>query len=910
MELARFFGFLHPALVHFPLVLLLISVGLEAVGFFGRNPRFTWAAQITLLVGTTATLFAFVAGNFAEVWAARDGIPQDPMEYHELLATITSWTFVFLTAGRLFLGASRNRKWMGAYLAAAVCACGLLIATGHQGAMLVYNHGAGVHAAGLPPLATHEDMAVLLQKQEPDALFYSNKMHHVFGVMVMLLALTLLVDNISTVWGERLRRFAPLLLLAGGVFLMIFSDQDAWPLYQVRPFRPWSDKEVLMHKTYAILMLLAGTRGLWQWVKERRGQRGLEERRARGERAASDAGRQLYARMMAIFALVGGGLLFTHVHSNAPYANVAAGVYIHHTVMGFLALCIGAVKLIEDALIQARAERSAETASYDTSGVDEPRSGASSFHPENTRAAAPPTPAVASSASRLPRILMWAYPILMLIESVFLINYNEGLPWFLGYGNLALSAPHQGLIAPLGRDRAEFVYDPATQRMDFYILNQGDPTPHPIRTARAQALVKVGTDTTVVDLIALHDNAAPDASGRAAPDLASHFTGTASFLRGAGLFQAQALIAPPDAPPNATSLVADFEPWVDQNLTRPHSRLAWVCPMHSAEGANAQGVCRVCGMNLVPNRPSRPANKLNDDMYRMDLAMYAAGPGDSALLQTSRPGTPPSVQSHNAAPLPRAIAAAPAPRSAMDKQYDTQTNSAAAAPDDLFARLTPIAQPVARQPVTLRLTPRRTDGKPLAGLDVVHTKKLHLIIASRDLSFFDHVHPLPRPDGSLTLDYAFPHAGEFLLYADCTPTGDRNQVFRIPVTVAGAAPAPRPLVVTPAQARTFGAYRVALTLTPDPPQPSDETTLTFTLSKNGVPVTDLQPFLGAGGHCVILSEDTRNYLHSHPLDMGGTRFGPAVTFHAQFPRRGVYKIWGQFQHEGRPLTADFTVQVP
>ena len=89
---------------------------------------------------------------------------------------------------------------------------------------------------------------------------------------------------------------------------------------------------------------------------------------------------------------------------------------------------------------------------------------------------------------------------------------------------------------------------------------------------------------------------------------------------------------------------------------------------------------------------------------------------------------------------------------------------------------------------------------------------------SRDLSFFDHVHPLPQPDGSLTLDYAFPHAGEFLLYADCTPTGDRNQVFRIPVTVTGTARAAQPLVVTPAQARTFGAYRVALTLTPDPPQ--------------------------------------------------------------------------------------------
>ena len=824
MEVARFFGFLHPALVHFPLVLLLVSVLLEAIGFFGRDRRFTWAAQITLILGTTATLFAFVAGNFAEVWAARDGIPQDPMEYHELLATITSWTFVFLTAGRLFLGVGANRKGMAVYLVAAAAACVLLGVTGHQGAMLVYNHGAGVHAAGLPPLATHEDMAVLLQKQDPDALFYSNKMHHIFGGMVMILSLMLLVDMVSTKWGERLRRFAPLLLLAGGAYLMIFSDQDAWPLYQVHPFRPWSDKEVLMHKTYATLMLLFGLRGLWQWGKEIRGKREQGTGKRGGTAANGGEGRQLHARMMAIFALIGGGLLFTHVHSNAPYANVAAGVYIHHTAMGCIALLIGAVKLIEDALQQQRVETAPSF------GV-QAQHGLVLLDDDTTLPSSPrPTPA----HSLLPRFLAWAYPCLMLIESIFLINYNEGLPWFLGYGNLALTAPHHGLIAPLGRDRAEFVYDPATQRLDFYVLNQGNNGLHSVRAQSAQALVKVGTDTTAIDLT-------PDVPAGGT----SHFMGTASFLRNVPLFQVQALVRPVGTAPAAAPLVADFEPWVDQRLTLPHSQAAYVCPMHESEGANAPGTCRICGMNLVRSKPARKWNRLHDDAFKMDFALT--------------PGNMP---------------------------------------------------PTAGQTVTMTFTPRQSDGRPIAGLDVVHTKKLHLLIASRDLSFFDHVHPELQPDGSLTLDYVFPHGGEYLLYADCTPTGDRNQVFRIPVQVNGATPAPRPLVVTAAQGRTFGPYRVALTMTPDPPQSSDETQLTFTLSKDGLPLTDIEPFLGAGGHCVILSEDTQGYLHSHPFDMGGDRFGPSLTFHARFPRPGVYKIWGQFRHEGKPLTADFTVRVP
>src|SRR5438309_12009022 len=85
VELGRFFGFIHPALVHFPLVLLLISIGLECAGFVRRDMRPAWAAQLLLVLGTASMLFAFVAGNFAEIWAARDGIPQEPIERHELL---------------------------------------------------------------------------------------------------------------------------------------------------------------------------------------------------------------------------------------------------------------------------------------------------------------------------------------------------------------------------------------------------------------------------------------------------------------------------------------------------------------------------------------------------------------------------------------------------------------------------------------------------------------------------------------------------------------------------------------------------------------------------------------------------------------------------------------------------------
>ena len=397
-------------------------------------------------------------------------------------------------------------------------------------------------------------------------------------------------------------------------------------------------------------------------------------------------------------------------------------------------------------------------------------------------------------------------------------------------------------------------------------------------------------------------------------------------------------------------LVADFEPWVDKRLTAPHTWMAYVCPMHPAQGAAAPGVCPVCGMALTPNKPNRPWNKLHDDAYRLDFAMFAAdtprqtafhtqlssrrymeirmrngvvihephhhygaspsvfGQASIKQGQTPKSGMPPTAQEG----LPPQAYEPDGPHTHEDyfqegseTQFDTQTG----VPNPAAPSIMSLTSPAAGQTVTLLLRPLKANGEPLAGLDVVHTKKMHLIIASSDLSFFDHVHPVEYA-GGMSLDYVFPRGGDYVLYADCKPTGDRTQVFRIPVHVNGPIPAPQPLVVTPAPARVFGAYRVALTMTPDPPQRNDETQLTFAVSKNGVPVTDLEPFLGAGGHCVILSADTQGYLHSHPLEMGGSRFGPNVTFHAQFPRAGVYKIWGQFQHEGKPLIADFTIRVP
>ena len=87
-----------------------------------------------------------------------------------------------------------------------------------------------------------------------------------------------------------------------------------------------------------------------------------------------------------------------------------------------------------------------------------------------------------------------------------------------------------------------------------------------------------------------------------------------------------------------------------------------------------------------------------------------------------------------------------------------------------------------------------------------------------------------------------------------------------------------------------------------------ETTVRFHLvDADGKAVADLQPYLGAMGHLVIISADGREYVHAHPLSEAKTAPDGAVEFAAHFPKSGIYKAWGQFQRDGSVFTVPFVL---
>ncbi|MGH4014782.1 MAG: hypothetical protein ACRDSL_12835 [Pseudonocardiaceae bacterium] len=196
------------------------------------------------------------------------------------------------------------------------------------------------------------------------------------------------------------------------------------------------------------------------------------------------------------------------------------------------------------------------------------------------------------------------------------------------------------------------------------------------------------------------------------------------------------------------------------------------------------------------------------------------------------------------------------------------------------------------------------DGSTVRQFDIEHDKRMHVIVVRRDTTGFQHVHPEMGPDGTWRLQLTLPAAGPYRAFADFVPAGGEATTLGVDL----AAPGPfTPAEHQPSRTAQVDGYQVRL----DGDLVSGQSSpLTLTVSQDGRPVTDLQPYLAAYGHLVALRECDLAYLHVHPDGEPGdgrTRPGPQIVFHAEAPSAGDYRLFLDFQHGGQVRTAAFTV---
>jgi len=166
---------------------------------------------------------------------------------------------------------------------------------------------------------------------------YSERNHHIAGFMVVLMGLAELshVLRLSSLRWARL--LLPSAMLLAGLFVMIWSDHEAWPIGSLSFSETFAgeDQEILQHKIYGILALGVGSIELF--------------------RRLGQIGHKAWASPLPLMAIVGGLMLFGHSHGIHPSAQKIA---MHHAIMGMMAVTAGSSKLVSTWVLPEERSRS------------------------------------------------------------------------------------------------------------------------------------------------------------------------------------------------------------------------------------------------------------------------------------------------------------------------------------------------------------------------------------------------------------------------------------------------------------------------------------------------------------------------------------------------------------------------
>ena len=250
-----------------------------------------------------------------------------------------------------------------------------------------------------------------------------------------------------------------------------------------------------------------------------------------------------------------------------------------------------------------------------------------------------------------------------------------------------------------------------------------------------------------------------------------------------------------------------------------------------------------------------------------------------------------------------------------------------------FRTIPPVV--VAGQKATLRFKVAHPSfDATIQKFEVVHDRQYHLFVISQNMEYFQHIHPEQRADGVWSIDVTLPKAGYYKVLSDFLPTGGSVQFIARPLVTAGYAGdlAADSAHLVPDTARRKTIEDITAEVSFDPPMfvagLYGHITFNLTDTSTGRPVTNLQTYLGAFGHTLIMSEDMADYVHSHPIDISQTdengpkqfmlpagvdaetlRGGPEVTFEGLMPKPGRYRAWTQFRRNNKIYTFATTFSV-
>jgi hypothetical protein len=158
----------------------------------------------------------------------------------------------------------------------------------------------------------------------PKRIAYSNFNHHLAGIFVILIGLSEIRYGFAAPVLAFTRFLLPIFMVSVGVFLLIWSDHESWPLGSTFSQAFFTGEwETIQHKWFGILAVAIGS---------------IEWLRRTGHLMGS-----WWKFPLPAFAIIGGLSLFLHSHGAHPSAHTIA---LHHASMGMMAVIAGSSKFL------------------------------------------------------------------------------------------------------------------------------------------------------------------------------------------------------------------------------------------------------------------------------------------------------------------------------------------------------------------------------------------------------------------------------------------------------------------------------------------------------------------------------------------------------------------------------------
>ncbi|ACB75361.1 hypothetical protein [Opitutus terrae] len=229
----------------------------------------------------------------------------------------------------------------------------------------------------------------------------------------------------------------------------------------------------------------------------------------------------------------------------------------------------------------------------------------------------------------------------------------------------------------------------------------------------------------------------------------------------------------------------------------------------------------------------------------------------------------------------------------------------------------------AEQEVRATAVLRTASGKPIAPEDllVVHTERLHLLIADPSLTDYQHVHPTPgRTAGEWKFSFTPKASGLYRVFADFTPAATNRGLYAYADLAVGAGKAGAGGGgAEPAGGRAPNetvereGYRFSLQPAVQPIRAKQPADLRFTVVRLDGREVPLQPVMDAFAHLVAFDQSRKGFAHLHPMQLDlakrPDRIQPVLDFKITIPQAGRYVIWAQVNLGGRETFVPFWFDV-